>query len=59
MALEEKICIWKEIAIDDMSKMATGGFNVTLGPNNKCHRCDGRDEDCSAYDVLEEKYKPA
>ena len=60
MEQKTKICVWKNIANDDLEKLAKGYEFITVNPNKPCYDCDGTQEyankiGCEAYWKLEIK----
>lgn len=49
MSIEDKVCVWKEIAINDDEKRKTDTGIPTLGKDKLCYTCDGKNENCKAY----------
>ena len=48
------VCMWKQVANNDLEKKATGEGCITLGPDKPCHDCNGNKEyanklDCAGY----------
>jgi len=56
----EERCYWKDVAENDLEKLAKGKGCITLSPNKPCYDCDGTEEyakkiNCRAYSVRRKK----
>jgi len=54
-SIQEKICIWKIVAINDDNKRALGKEPITLSKDKPCYECDGYNLNCEAYHSSQKK----
>ena len=51
---KDEKCIWKDVAKNDLEKLANGTGCITLSPDKPCYNCDGTKKyakkiNCRAY----------